>query len=155
MDFKEIKDLYNKADFDKDRSCENRVFAKINKNKKVFPKIWLLAPAAAIIAALFFIPKTDKKITAYPAQTNLSSEECAELSARNWLEQAAKQSKTVLAKCHNGNFNSFNNDFILRISEQFEKTGKKLSREEKEKLNNCEEQFKQTAQPVILFDVKC
>ena len=46
-----ITKLYRQTDFDKNKTAQNKVYAKINKTPKGLKAAWLLLPAAAILAA--------------------------------------------------------------------------------------------------------
>lgn len=154
-----ITKLYRQTDFDKNKTAQNKVYAKINKTPKGLKAAWLLLPAAAILVALVFWPMTHNPVlnTAPHPHENaaLTQEECADLSTRYWFEQAAEKGKLIMAKCPKEILNDYNNDLIFRLSQRFEESNQKLSQDEKKKLDDCGEKFKTKVHPVMSFDVRC
>lgn len=154
-----ITKLYRQTDFDKNKTAQNKVYAKINKTPKGLKAAWLLLPAAAILAALVFWPMTHNPVlntAPHPHEnTALTQEECADLSTRYWFEQAAEKGKLIMAKCPKEILNDYNNDLIFRLSQRFEESNQKLSQDEKKKLDDCGEKFKTKVHPVMSFDVRC
>lgn len=154
-----LTQLYRQADFDANKAAQNKVYAKIDKSPKGLKAAWLFVPAAAVLAALLLWPFAQHPVL-IPAQhqhenAELTQEECVDLSARYWFEQAAEQGKLIMAKCPKEILNDYNNDLIFRLSQQFEKSNQKLSQDEKRKLDDCGEKFKTNVHPVMSFDVKC
>lgn len=154
-----ITKLYRQTDFDKNKTAQNKVYAKINKTPKGLKAAWLLLPAAAILAALVFWPMTHNPVLnpgPHPHENAaLTQEECADLSTRYWFEQAAEKGKLIMAKCPKEVLNDYNNDLIFRLSQRFEESSQKLSQDEKKKLDDCGEKFKTKVHPVMSFDVRC
>lgn len=154
-----ITKLYRQTDFDKNKTAQNKVYAKINKTPKGLKAAWLLLPAAAVLAALLFWPMTHNPVlntAPHPHENDaLTQEECADLSTRYWFEQAAEQGKLIMAKCPKEILNDYNNDLIFRLSQRFEESNQKLSKDEKKKLDDCGEKFKTNVHPVMSFDVRC
>lgn len=154
-----ITKLYRQTDFDKNKTAQNKVYAKINKNPTDLKAAWLLLPAAAVLAALLLWPMTHNPVlntAPHPHENDaLTQEECADLSTRYWFEQAAEQGKLIMAKCPKEILNDYNNDLIFRLSQRFEESNQKLSKDEKKKLDDCGEKFKTNVHPVMSFDVRC
>ena len=155
-----IEQLYKNADFDKKGFAQNKVYAKIHKRKSGARALWLMAGAAAIFAALVFWPKTaalQKGKAQLPAyqDTEVTQEECIDLSTRYWFEQAAEQGKLIMAKCPKEVLNEYNNNLIYSLNQKLEQSNQKLTRAEKKKLDDCGEKFKMNVHPIMSYDVRC
>ena len=155
-----IEQLYKNADFDKNGLTENKIYAKINTRKSGARALWLMAGAAAIFAALVFWPKTaalQKGKAQLPAyqDTEVTQEECIDLSTRYWFEQAAEQGKLIMAKCPKEVLNDYNNNLIYSLNQKLEQSNQKLTLEERKKLDDCGEKFKMNVHPIMSYDVRC
>lgn len=155
-----IEQLYKNADFDKKGFAQNKVYTKIHKRKSGARALWLMAGAAAIFAALVFWPRTaaiqkgKAQLPVYQG-TEVTQEECIDLSTRYWFEQAAEQGKLIMAKCPKEVLNEYNNNLIYSLNKKLEQSNQKLTRAEKKKLDDCGEKFKMNVHPIMSYDVRC
>lgn len=159
-----IEQLYKNADFDKNGLTENKIYAKINTRKSGARALWLLAGAAAAMAALVFWPHADElqnpqaqneKQNTPSANAEITQEECIDLSTRYWFEQAAEQGKLIMAKCPKEVLNEYNNNLIYSLNQKLEQSNQKLTLEERKKLDDCGEKFKMNVHPIMSYDVRC